>query len=144
MEKFSGFPAGELRFTSVPDLFFARLYEHGADALRIGQYVRRWVTWCVAGIAGQPLDGPHKTVRVTDSCRRSASPMPGGSLYPKPIVCFCLSVSDMSGFLAQGPDPLFDSGFRRLRGYKGMPILIRALLDYAEQIDRLDDQKEAA
>ncbi len=25
MEKFSGFPAGELRFTSVPDLFFARL-----------------------------------------------------------------------------------------------------------------------
>lgn len=25
MEKFDGFPAGELRFTSVPDLFFARL-----------------------------------------------------------------------------------------------------------------------
>ena len=25
MEKFKGFPAGELRFTSVPDLFFARL-----------------------------------------------------------------------------------------------------------------------
>jgi DnaD/phage-associated family protein len=25
MEKFNGFPAGELRFTSVPDLFFARL-----------------------------------------------------------------------------------------------------------------------
>jgi DnaD/phage-associated family protein len=25
MEKFTGFPAGELRFTSVPDLFFARL-----------------------------------------------------------------------------------------------------------------------
>jgi DnaD/phage-associated family protein len=25
MEKFQGFPAGELRFTSVPDLFFARL-----------------------------------------------------------------------------------------------------------------------
>jgi DNA replication protein len=25
MEKFSGFPAGELRFTSVPDLFFARV-----------------------------------------------------------------------------------------------------------------------
>jgi hypothetical protein len=25
MEKFAGFPAGELRFTSVPDLFFARL-----------------------------------------------------------------------------------------------------------------------
>ncbi len=35
-------------------------------------------------------------------------------------------------------------GFRRLRGYKGMPILVRALLDYAEQIDRLDGQKEAA
>jgi putative transposase len=32
-------------------------------------------------------------------------------------------------------------GFRRLRGYKGMPILIRAVLDYAEQIDCLDDQK---
>ena len=25
MEKFKGFPAGELRFTAVPDLFFARL-----------------------------------------------------------------------------------------------------------------------
>ncbi|MCB0155243.1 MAG: hypothetical protein KDF65_10640, partial [Anaerolineae bacterium] len=25
MDKFNGFPAGELRFTSVPDLFFARL-----------------------------------------------------------------------------------------------------------------------
>jgi hypothetical protein len=25
VEKFNGFPAGELRFTSVPDLFFARL-----------------------------------------------------------------------------------------------------------------------
>src|SRR5512147_3107922 len=25
MEKFNGFPAGEFRFTSVPDLFFARL-----------------------------------------------------------------------------------------------------------------------
>ncbi len=25
MEKFNGFPAGEIRFTSVPDLFFARL-----------------------------------------------------------------------------------------------------------------------
>jgi DNA replication protein len=28
MEKFNGFPAGELRFTSVPDLFFARLLPH--------------------------------------------------------------------------------------------------------------------
>lgn len=28
MEKFKGFPAGELRFTSVPDLFFARLLPH--------------------------------------------------------------------------------------------------------------------
>jgi len=35
-------------------------------------------------------------------------------------------------------------GFRRLRGYKGMPILIRALLDYAEQIDRVDGLREAA
>lgn len=35
-------------------------------------------------------------------------------------------------------------GFRRLRGYKGMPILIRALLEYAEQIDRIDGLQEAA
>ena len=28
MESFKGFPAGELRFTSVPDLFFARLLPH--------------------------------------------------------------------------------------------------------------------
>ncbi|RME73536.1 MAG: DnaD domain protein [Chloroflexi bacterium] len=28
MEKFSGFPAGELRFTAVPDLFFARVLPH--------------------------------------------------------------------------------------------------------------------
>lgn len=28
MEQFKGFPAGELRFTSVPDLFFARLLPH--------------------------------------------------------------------------------------------------------------------
>jgi hypothetical protein len=25
MKEFKGFPAGEMRFTSVPDLFFARL-----------------------------------------------------------------------------------------------------------------------
>lgn len=35
-------------------------------------------------------------------------------------------------------------GFRRLRGFKGMPILIRALLDYAEQINCIDAQQEAA
>lgn len=35
-------------------------------------------------------------------------------------------------------------GFRRLRGFKGMPILIRALEDYAEQTNRIDAQREAA
>jgi transposase-like protein len=35
-------------------------------------------------------------------------------------------------------------GFRRLRGCKGMPLLISALLNNAEQIDHLDDQQEAA
>ncbi len=35
-------------------------------------------------------------------------------------------------------------GFRRLRGYKGMSILLHALGTHAEQIDRLDDQREVA
>ncbi len=46
-----------------------RRYEQGADARRIGRSMRRWFTWCVAGIAGRPLDGPHKTDRVTVSPR---------------------------------------------------------------------------
>ena len=35
-------------------------------------------------------------------------------------------------------------GFRKLRGYKGIPVLIAALLKSAEQIDRIDDQEVAA
>ena len=27
-----------------------RLYEHGADIIRIGRYIRRWIQWAVAGI----------------------------------------------------------------------------------------------
>ena len=39
-------------------------YEQGADARRIGHSMRRRFTWWVAGIAGQPLGGPYKTVRA--------------------------------------------------------------------------------
>ncbi len=35
MEKFKGFPAGELRFTSVPDLFFARLLPQIDDLIEL-------------------------------------------------------------------------------------------------------------
>jgi transposase-like protein len=35
-------------------------------------------------------------------------------------------------------------GFRRLRGYKSIPVLIAALLKTTEQIDRIDDQEAAA
>lgn len=35
-------------------------------------------------------------------------------------------------------------GFRRLRGYKGMPVLVQALARHAEQIDRVDADKAAA
>jgi hypothetical protein len=30
-----------------------RLYEQGADAIRIGDYVRRWWTWVRSGLAGE-------------------------------------------------------------------------------------------
>jgi hypothetical protein len=30
----------------------AQLYEQGADAVGIGQYVRRWVRWTTAGLDG--------------------------------------------------------------------------------------------
>jgi len=29
-----------------------QLYEQGADAVRIGQYVRRWLRWVNGGLAG--------------------------------------------------------------------------------------------
>ena len=32
-----------------------RLYERGADSLRIGQYVRRWLCWVNGGLAGRGL-----------------------------------------------------------------------------------------
>ena len=35
-------------------------------------------------------------------------------------------------------------GFRRLRGHKGMPVLVQALARHAEQIDRVDADKAAA
>jgi transposase-like protein len=35
-------------------------------------------------------------------------------------------------------------GFRRLRGYKGMPVLVAALAKHAEQIDRVDADEAAA
>lgn len=37
-----------------------------------------------------------------------------------------------------------EKGFRRLRGYKGIPTLLAALTQHAEQIDRVDAGKEAA
>ncbi len=30
-----------------------RLYEHGADINRIGEYVQRWLRWLRAGVGGQ-------------------------------------------------------------------------------------------
>lgn len=27
-----------------------RLYEHGADQARVGEYLRRWLRWCESGI----------------------------------------------------------------------------------------------
>lgn len=33
-----------------------RLYEQGADAVRIGQYVRRWCRWVEGGLRGHALD----------------------------------------------------------------------------------------
>ena len=35
-------------------------------------------------------------------------------------------------------------GFRKLRGHKGMPVLVQALASHAEQIDRVDADKAAA
>jgi transposase-like protein len=35
-------------------------------------------------------------------------------------------------------------GFRRLRGYQGMPVLLEALRRHAEQINRIDDKEQAA
>jgi hypothetical protein len=35
----------------------ARLYEQGADAIRIGQYVRRWWRWVNAGVVLTDLTG---------------------------------------------------------------------------------------
>lgn len=37
-----------------------------------------------------------------------------------------------------------ERGFRRLRGFKGMPALIAALGKHAEQIDRVDEERAAA
>ncbi len=37
-----------------------------------------------------------------------------------------------------------ERGFRRLRGYKGMPTLVAALRTHAERIDRIDEQQEVA
>jgi RNA-directed DNA polymerase len=31
----------------------SQLYERGADAIRIGQYVRRWLRWASSGLAGE-------------------------------------------------------------------------------------------
>ena len=37
-----------------------------------------------------------------------------------------------------------ERGFRRLRGYKGIPVLVAALSAHAEQIDRVDAEEAAA
>src|SRR5690606_27581236 len=37
-----------------------------------------------------------------------------------------------------------ERGFRKVRGYKGMPILVAAIRGDAEQINRVDDQEDAA
>ena len=34
------------------ELRIARLYEQGADSVRIGQYVRNWLVWLRSGLTG--------------------------------------------------------------------------------------------
>ena len=46
-----------------------RLYERGADSLRIGQYVRRWMRWVRSGLAGES-DWPRRARTVPAALQR--------------------------------------------------------------------------
>ena len=40
----------------------AQLYEQGADSVRIGQYVRRWLKWLESGLRDYSLQVTHSPV----------------------------------------------------------------------------------
>ena len=67
-----------------------RLYEQGVNSVRIGQYVRRWVSWVTAtGITLR--DG------LSESFRRLCRASPKGSLTPAMQRMDALACGDQSG-----------------------------------------------
>ena len=52
------------------------LYEHGADAIRTGQYVRRWWRWLRSEFAGNPTgrDGHEPFRRLCNGNAGAESP----------------------------------------------------------------------
>lgn len=60
----------------------SRLYEQGADAIRIGKYVRRWLQWVRSGVDGELLVG-------------DVSGLVNGSLCPDASLGRCLTLSNV-------------------------------------------------
>jgi len=52
-----------------------QLYEHGAEEVRIGEYVRRWRTWVVAGLGFRIVDWIRLNVTLRNGEDSSVTPV---------------------------------------------------------------------